>query len=97
MIMKSNGAMIPAGVAPHIVGTPAFIAPECLKHAALDGQTDLFSLGAALYFVLTGDHAYRAHSIASLQERWLEPVPAPLGWLKFRADGNVNWQRGRPG
>jgi len=40
------GALMPMGVAKQIIGTPTFLAPECLQHQALDGRADLFSLGA---------------------------------------------------
>ncbi len=37
-----------------IQGTPDFIAPEQVHRRPLDGRTDLFNFGAALYWTLTG-------------------------------------------
>jgi serine/threonine-protein kinase len=37
-----------------IQGTPDFIAPEQVRLRPLDGRTDVFNLGAALYWTLTG-------------------------------------------
>ena len=37
-----------------ILGTLAYLAPEQLKGATLDGRADLFSLGVILYWMLTG-------------------------------------------
>lgn len=71
------GAMIPMGVAKQLVGTPAFIAPECVQAQPLDGQTDLFSLGACLYFALSGRNAYPARDLASLEHVWRQ-TPLPL-------------------
>ncbi len=66
--------MSPGGA--HIVGTPAFIAPETFHRSALDARTDLFSLGATLYFVLTGQLPYPTQSFAELMDAWeLEPMP----------------------
>jgi hypothetical protein len=70
------GALMPMGVAKQIVGTPPFLAPECLQHQTLDGRADLFSLGACLYFALTGRHAYPARTLSQLHELWqLRPAP----------------------
>ncbi len=41
-------------VKPRIQGTPDFIAPEQVHRHPLDGRTDVFNLGAALYWTLTG-------------------------------------------
>jgi hypothetical protein len=71
------GAMIPMGVAKQLVGTPSFIAPECLQSQPLDGQTDLFALGACLYYALSGRHAYPARTIEKLARAWETP-PQPL-------------------
>jgi len=37
-----------------IQGTPDFIAPEQVRRLPLDGRTDVFNFGAALYWTLTG-------------------------------------------
>src|SRR5689334_16520142 len=47
------GTMAPMGVCRLVAGTPAFVAPEVVHRSALDGRSDLFSLGATLYYALT--------------------------------------------
>jgi serine/threonine protein kinase len=49
------GQSCPIGtVKDRIQGTPDFIAPEQVRRHPLDGRTDVFNFGAALYWVLTG-------------------------------------------
>jgi eukaryotic-like serine/threonine-protein kinase len=49
------GQSCPMGtVKERIQGTPDFIAPEQVHRRPLDGRTDVFNFGAALYWVLTG-------------------------------------------
>jgi tetratricopeptide (TPR) repeat protein len=70
------GAMVPMGPNAQIVGTPAFIAPEVLHQLPLDGRADLFSLGATLYYALTGRSPFAARTFADLRDLWrVEPLP----------------------
>ncbi|MDB4985835.1 MAG: serine/threonine protein kinase, partial [Myxococcaceae bacterium] len=71
------GALAEFGTQTQVVGTPAFIAPECLSAASLDQRTDLYSLGAVLYFALTGEPAIRARSLEELRSAWAKEVVPP--------------------
>ncbi|MDH5671414.1 MAG: serine/threonine-protein kinase [Myxococcales bacterium] len=71
------GAMTPVGVARFVVGTPPFCAPEALQREQVDRRTDLFSLGATLYYALTGRHAYPARSFSRLHTVWQTPFAHP--------------------
>jgi hypothetical protein len=64
------GAMIPMGPSRQLVGTPAFTAPEAIQSIALDARTDLFSLGATLYYALTGRAPFAARTFGDLREAW---------------------------
>jgi hypothetical protein len=70
------GAMVPMGPSGRTVGTPSFAAPEVVHHAELDGRTDLFSVGATLYYALTGQPPFQARDFAQLPQAWRnEPAP----------------------
>lgn len=71
------GAVTPIGELGHMLGTPPFIAPEAFSGDTLDGRADLFSLGATLYFALTGRLAYRARRTSQLQRAWHRTPDAP--------------------
>ena len=43
-------------VKPRIQGTPDYIAPEQVKRKHLNPRTDVFNLGATMYWALTGKH-----------------------------------------
>jgi Protein kinase domain/AAA ATPase domain len=71
------GALTEFGKAREIVGTPSFIAPECLAGEPLDQRTDLFALGGLAYWALTRRHAYPARSMGELLDTWEIPPAAP--------------------
>jgi len=64
------GAMVSMDALAPLVGTPPFIPPEAHRGKRLDARADLFSLGATLYFVLTGELAYPAQTLDELTEHW---------------------------
>jgi hypothetical protein len=71
------GAMAPVGPTKLLVGTPPCCAPESVHLQSLDGRTDLFGLGATLYFVLVGQHAYPARQFDTLPAVWRAGFPRP--------------------
>ena len=71
------GSLCPMGVASEVVGTPPFVPPESLNGRALDARSDLFSVGALAYFLLTGRHAYPAARLAELKGVWRSTVAPP--------------------
>lgn len=68
------GALQPMGVVKQIVGTPPFVPPEALALQPLDARADLYALGALAYYVLTGEHAYRARAFEQLPDLWRSPI-----------------------
>ncbi|MGH7271816.1 MAG: serine/threonine-protein kinase, partial [Polyangiaceae bacterium] len=71
------GALAAFGSSRLVVGTPPAIPPEALEGAPLDQRSDLYSLGALAYWVLTARHAYPARQIEQLAEIWKVDPPAP--------------------
>ena len=71
------GAMAPMGPAPLAVCTPCVASPEVVHRLPLDGRSDLYALGALLYFTLTGRNAYPARTFGQLLELWRQPPPLP--------------------
>jgi tetratricopeptide (TPR) repeat protein len=72
------GALAPFGKQKLVVGTPAFVAPECLEaDAELDQRTDLYALGALMYWLFTRRHTVRARSIPELRAALAEQLVPP--------------------
>jgi serine/threonine protein kinase len=61
-----------------VVGTLAYIAPEQARDDPVDARTDVYSLGAALYHLVTGQQPYpRDAAFAQLYAHVFEPPPRP--------------------
>jgi tRNA A-37 threonylcarbamoyl transferase component Bud32/tetratricopeptide (TPR) repeat protein len=73
--------LTPFGVPNELVGTAAFIAPECLTAAPLDARTDLYALGVLAYWTLTARMCVRARNIDELIGSWDEPILPPSHYV----------------
>lgn len=71
------GAMAPMGPQKMVIGTPPCIPPEAVLREPLDARSDLYALGATLYFALTGRHAYPAKQVGDLHTLWRATPNAP--------------------
>jgi serine/threonine protein kinase len=67
-------AMLNASGLTHVVGTPAYMAPEQAVGLGVDERADVYALAAVAYHLLTGRVAHDG-TIADLAS--LEPPPAP--------------------
>jgi len=65
-----------------IVGTFQYMSPEQVEGKELDGRSDIFSLGAVLYEMMTGKRAFEGKSHLSVASAILEKEPAPISSIK---------------
>src|SRR6202049_2148209 len=65
-----------------IVGTFRYMSPEQVEGKEVDGRSDIFSLGAVLYEMLTGKRAFEGKSQLSIASAILEREPAPISSVK---------------
>ncbi|WOB07085.1 serine/threonine-protein kinase [Piscinibacter gummiphilus] len=56
-------------------GSPYYMSPEQVQHAAVDRRTDVFSLGVVLYELLTGTRPFRGNSLQEITGAVVSLVP----------------------
>ena len=61
----------------HVVGTPAYMSPEQLNGKAVDGRSDLFSLGVITYWLLTGVKPFDGATFTEICVQVVTKDPAP--------------------
>jgi len=59
------------------MGTPGYMSPEQIKGKAVDGRTDIFSLGVMVYEMTTGQKPFRGQDIATVLYHILNEDPVP--------------------
>src|ERR1700687_5713289 len=72
----------PVTVQGTIVGTFQYMTPEQIEGKELDGRSDIFSLGAVLYEMVTGQRAFQGKSQLSVASAILEKEPQPISVVK---------------
>jgi len=65
-----------------IVGTFQYMSPEQIEGKELDGRGDIFSFGAVLYEMVTGERAFQGNSQLSVASAILEKEPMPISSVK---------------
>jgi len=76
------GALTSFGLTEGVVGTPHSVPPEALESGLLDQRSDLYSLGALAYWLLTGRQAYAARRLDELPELWKLRLKGPASIVK---------------
>jgi serine/threonine protein kinase len=65
-----------------IAGSPSYMSPEQVQSIELTHRSDLYSLGAVMYELLTGTRPFRAGNLAKLLHQIVYATPAPIHTLR---------------
>lgn len=65
-----------------ILGTPAYMSPEQVLGQAVDGRSDIFSLGVVLYELATGERPFKGSNLTAIFRAITTVNPAEIGKIK---------------
>jgi serine/threonine protein kinase len=72
----TTSATLEGGIA--LLGTPLYMSPEAISNpSGLDARTDLYSLGAVGYLLLTGEPVFSGRNAVEICAQHLHAVPVP--------------------
>jgi serine/threonine protein kinase len=86
-----GGSDVPETMTGVVSGTVPYMSPEQLQGTKLDARTDVFSLGAVLYQMITGQRPFRGETQAELISSILRDKPKRV--LELRTDLPVSLER----
>ncbi len=78
-IAKASAAQLT--VQGQVFGTPAYMSPEQASGEEVDGRSDIFSLGAVLYELVTNTRPFEGPTMATTLTRILRDEPKPASSL----------------
>jgi serine/threonine protein kinase len=61
-----------------VLGTPHYMSPEQVRGQKADARSDVFSLGAVFYEVLTHQKAFDGHSVSEILQSIAKDAPEPI-------------------
>jgi serine/threonine-protein kinase len=65
-----------------MLGSPRYMSPEQAMGREIDGRSDIFSLGAVLYEMLTGHYAFDGSSLPAIVYRVIHETSVPAASLR---------------
>jgi serine/threonine protein kinase len=65
-----------------IAGSPSYMSPEQVQSIELTNRSDLYSLGAVMYELLTGTRPFRAGNLQKLMHQIVYATPPPIHTLR---------------
>ncbi|HXA93411.1 MAG TPA: serine/threonine-protein kinase [Steroidobacteraceae bacterium] len=65
-----------------IAGSPSYMSPEQVQSHELTNRSDLYSLGAVMYELLTGSRPFRAGNLQKLLHQIVYATPPPIHTLR---------------
>ncbi len=71
-------------LAGQMLGSPRYMSPEQAMGREVDGRSDIFSLGAVLYEMLTGQYAFDGDSLPTIVYRVINEAPVTAATLRPR-------------
>ncbi len=93
LVRAEDETISPLTEAGLVVGTPQYMAPEQFQGRSVDGRTDLFSLGAILFEMLTGSRPFKGSSPMELYDAVLYEQPPAIGGVPAASAINQIVQR----
>jgi serine/threonine protein kinase len=65
-----------------IAGSPSYMSPEQVQSAEITQRSDIYSLGAVMYELLTGFRPFRANNLSKLLHQIIYATPPPIHTLR---------------
>jgi hypothetical protein len=66
----------------HIIGTPAYMAPEQARGAKVDHRSDIYSLAAVAYRAITGKAIFKTGEVADTLYKVVHTAPRRPSWIR---------------
>jgi eukaryotic-like serine/threonine-protein kinase len=77
-LVKEIGTAVELTLTNSLMGTPLYMSPESIRSPeAVDARSDLYSLGAVAYYLLSGQHVFEGQSVMEVCTRHLVTLPVP--------------------
>jgi len=74
-----------------VFGTAGYMSPEQAEGKPADARSDIFSFGALLYQLVTGQRAFPGDNVITILAAVIHQEPAPVGSLAPRAPRELEW------